>query len=184
MSTYSYSDLVTLNRNAGFSDAGAATMAAIMLAESGGQSNAVGDGGTSVGLAQIHLPAHPGVTSAQASDPATAAKLAFSISNGGTNFSPWSQFTNGTYKNFLGGGTSASTTASHTGATGSSIAPAWGTFGKWALGTGVVAAVLLAGAENPKTHHLAVLFAGLVATTAAFKWGPVAWSELTMVIQP
>lgn len=37
--------------------------------ESGWNSDAVGDSGRSFGLAQIHLPAHPHITSAQAKDP-------------------------------------------------------------------------------------------------------------------
>jgi hypothetical protein len=37
--------------------------------ESGFDSNAVGDHGTSFGVAQIHLPAHPDVTEAEALDP-------------------------------------------------------------------------------------------------------------------
>lgn len=37
--------------------------------ESGFNSKAIGDGGTSYGLVQIHLPAHPHVTKEQATDP-------------------------------------------------------------------------------------------------------------------
>lgn len=47
----------------------AALMQRIVACESGGDPNAVGDGGQSYGLVQIHLPAHPQITKAEASDP-------------------------------------------------------------------------------------------------------------------
>lgn len=47
-------------------------LALIMQAESGWNSRAVGDRGTSFGLAQIHLPAHPGITREAAFNPAFA----------------------------------------------------------------------------------------------------------------
>lgn len=43
--------------------------------ESGWNPGAVGDGGTSFGIFQIHLPAHPNVTAEQAKDPAFAARF-------------------------------------------------------------------------------------------------------------
>lgn len=43
-------------------------MAKVIYCESGNNPNAVGDNGTSFGLSQIHLPAHPHVTVEQAKD--------------------------------------------------------------------------------------------------------------------
>lgn len=92
---------------AGFTGPALDTATAIALAESGGNPGAIGDQGTSYGLWQIHLPAHPGVSVGQATDPASAAKLAYSISSGGSNFGPWSTYTNGAYKAQLSGVTTA-----------------------------------------------------------------------------
>jgi len=50
-------------------DVSSSTMTAVIKCESSFNPNAIGDGGTSFGLAQIHLPAHPLVTREQANDP-------------------------------------------------------------------------------------------------------------------
>lgn len=44
-------------------------MAQVITCESGNNPDAVGDFGTSYGLSQIHLPAHPEITKAEALDP-------------------------------------------------------------------------------------------------------------------
>jgi len=80
-----------------------ATAAAIAMAESGGRTDAVGDQGTSFGLWQIHLPAHPDVSQGCAEDPQCAARAARAISNGWSNFHPWTTFQNGAYRQYLGG---------------------------------------------------------------------------------
>lgn len=46
-----------------------AEFAAVVECESQFQNDAVGDSGTSIGIAQIHLPAHPDITKEQARDP-------------------------------------------------------------------------------------------------------------------
>jgi Lysozyme like domain len=55
----------------------------------------------SFGPWQIHLPAHPDVTQSCAMDLTCSTAAAYKISNGGTNFNPWSTFTNGAYKTAL-----------------------------------------------------------------------------------
>lgn len=45
------------------------TIYAVIKCESTFNPNAIGDGGTSFGLSQIHLPAHPNITIEQAFDP-------------------------------------------------------------------------------------------------------------------
>jgi hypothetical protein len=60
--------------------------------ESGWRTDAVGDNGTSFGPFQIHLPAHPGVTQAEAEDPATAVHLmlpAYEAAVGRVSASTW-----------------------------------------------------------------------------------------------
>lgn len=55
----------------------------------------------SYGPWQIHLLAHPDVTKSCAMDLQCSTAAAYKISNGGTNYNPWSTFTNGAYKTAL-----------------------------------------------------------------------------------
>src|SRR5689334_6135894 len=60
-----------------------AIMESIIWCESGMNPDAIGDHGTSYGLSQIHLPAHPGITKEQALDPEFAINfMAKEISQG------------------------------------------------------------------------------------------------------
>lgn len=103
--------LYDLARKAGFAPDTAVTAAAIALAESGGRPNAIGDinnpvpGASSVGLWQINYqPAWNKVTYRDPTanlDPLHNAQSAFAISNGGTNFKPWTTFTKGIYLRFI-----------------------------------------------------------------------------------
>lgn len=99
---FTFPDLYQLALNAGFTGGSAQTAAAIALAESGGNPNAVNpnDPGGSFGLMQINEAAHPGLGQ-PALDPQTAFDTAYAISEGGTNFSPWTTFTSSAYKKFL-----------------------------------------------------------------------------------
>ena len=54
----------------------------------------------SCGLLQVFQPCHPGTESC-AIEPSCAFTLGYSISNGGTNFSPWSTFNNRCYQSNL-----------------------------------------------------------------------------------
>jgi len=99
---------------AGFRGSSLVTAVAIALAESGGNPAARGDvslqtskWGPSVGLWQIRslngVRRTGDVRDAFAlDDPQFNARSAFNISSGGTNFSPWSMYTNGGYKKYLG----------------------------------------------------------------------------------
>lgn len=100
--TLSFGELQQLLQTAGMDSANAAIGAAIALAESGGRTDAVGDNGSSFGLWQIHLPAHPDVTQACALDPGCAASAVLRISSGGTDWHPWTTFQTGAYQAFLG----------------------------------------------------------------------------------
>lgn len=100
-------------RQAGFSGQALATMIAIVLAESGGDPDIRGDislqnatWGPSVGLAQVRsLKAETGTgrprDATRLTDPSFNLRSAFSISSGGTRFSPWTMFTNQRYRQFL-----------------------------------------------------------------------------------
>lgn len=77
------------------------------MAESGCNSDAVGDNypingllAPSCGLYQIRtLQGRP--TCEQLHDPAINIEWAYKISNGGSNWNPWSVFTNGKYLGFM-----------------------------------------------------------------------------------
>lgn len=83
--------------SAGLSGSAQITAVAIAGAESGYDPASVGDQGTSFGLWQIHLPAHPQYTAAQMVDPLANAAAMAEISSGGTNWHPWSTYNNGAY---------------------------------------------------------------------------------------
>jgi len=100
---------------AGFSGSALDTAEAVARAESGGNARAhnpnAGTGDNSYGLfqinmlgamgpqrrAQFHLSANEDLY-----DPEVNARVAYAMSNGGTNWSPWSTFKNGAYRAFLG----------------------------------------------------------------------------------
>lgn len=93
---------------AGFSGQGLVNITAIVEAESSGNPSAINrntNGSTDYGLAQINS-VH-GVSQAAMFDPAQNLAEAYKLSAGGTNFSPWTTFNTGAYKNFLSDATGA-----------------------------------------------------------------------------
>ncbi len=92
---HSGEQLAVLAASVGFPDPRLA--AAIALAESGGDDQAVGDQGTSFGLWQIHIPAHPEYQPAALLVPEDNARAALAISRYGVNWSPWSTYRSGAY---------------------------------------------------------------------------------------
>jgi cell wall-associated NlpC family hydrolase len=91
MPRYSAEQIYGFARRAGFSPDESATMTAIALAESGGNSKAHNPHGEdSRGLWQINGKAHPSfLTKYNLYDPVDNAKAAFEISHGGNDVSPW-----------------------------------------------------------------------------------------------
>lgn len=92
--------------NAGIVSQGALAISiAIAMAESGGKVNAThknADGSIDYGLWQINNKAHPNYNTNQLITIASYnASAMFAISNGGTNWGPWTTFTDGMYKQFL-----------------------------------------------------------------------------------
>lgn len=94
-------------RGGGFTGTDAFVMTAIVMAESGGDTDAVNPGGTGVGLFQINPKAHGQDWNLRGKDPAASAAFAYSLyqGRGGTTsahkFDDWEAFTNGAYKSKL-----------------------------------------------------------------------------------
>ena len=90
----SAAQIASFASGAGFTGDDLTTAVAIAIAESGGDPNAVGDGGTSIGLWQIHYTVHPEFDETKLTDPAYNAGAAFSIySARNRNFGAWSTYT-------------------------------------------------------------------------------------------
>jgi len=124
MAKRSVAEIYSAARNAGLSVANAVLSTAVALAESKGDDRAVGDvslqtskWGPSVGVWQIRtLKAETGTGSdrdiqALQGNLARQAQAMKNISNGGTNFTPWTMYNNGTYRNYIGQAASASSGA-------------------------------------------------------------------------
>jgi hypothetical protein len=114
MATLTPSQIYTLLLQGGFDPQEARIMTAIAQAESARNPGAVGDvaiqtgtWGPSVGLFQIRtLKAETGTGSDRdiqrlMNNPAEQVKAALNISGGGSNYRPWSTYTNGSYRKFL-----------------------------------------------------------------------------------
>lgn len=108
-------DLMDLLRQAGFRGGGLKMAYAIAMAESAGNAKAhngnSGTGDNSYGLFQINMlgsmgPARRkqyGLSSNEdLFDPLTNAKIAFKMSNGGKNWTPWSTYNRGDYMKYYG----------------------------------------------------------------------------------
>jgi hypothetical protein len=133
VATRTASDIYATLLAAGFTPGAATTMTAIALAESGGNPAALGDQGLqtatwgpSYGLFQVRtLKAETGKGTdrdirALAGSDLRQAQAAYAISSGGTNFSPWSVWKSGSYRDFLGqakaaAGSSSSSSSSSSG---------------------------------------------------------------------
>ena len=103
-------DVVRLALQVGIPDAQLTTCVAIAWAESGLRTDALGHNGPTAGcpngsrdrgLWQINDCYHPTVSDAQAFDPLGNAQAMYAISSHGTNWNPWSTFTNGAYQQFI-----------------------------------------------------------------------------------
>jgi Lysozyme like domain len=112
----SFTQLVTLAQNAGFSGSDALIAAAIALAESGGDPAATGDWtlngkivpkntpgayATSYGLWQIHWTVHPEFDQRQLFDPQYNANAAFLLWQRRGDFTDWTTYTNDKYLAYL-----------------------------------------------------------------------------------
>ena len=123
------------------------TACAVCTAESGANPNAIGDGGTSYGLFQIHAPAHPDFDLSRWSDPNYNAQYAANL-QASSGWGPWSTFNSGAYRQYLGacGGSASAIFPPDLGTTvGSSVA---GVAPRMLVLLGVGAVALLVGAES------------------------------------
>lgn len=116
---YSFDQLRQLAINSGFQGPAADRAAAIALAESSGDPTQINkaDPGGSYGLMQINQASHPG-TASRALMPQGSFDLAYQISKGGRDFSPWTTYRRGVYAKYLPEGSSAEVSS------GSAPAPA------------------------------------------------------------
>jgi hypothetical protein len=85
--------IAAVAKAAGFSGQALVTAVAVAIAESSGRTQVVNYLGC-VGLWQIYQKMHPKWSTAQLKDPAINAQAAFSISNGGKNWGPWTTYPN------------------------------------------------------------------------------------------
>lgn len=101
--TESYSELVSLAQNAGFSASDAGIAAAVALAESSGNPNATHtntDGSTDLGLWQINNHAWPELAAGSWSDPQTNADDAFYVYQR-QGWDAWTTYKTGAYVKYM-----------------------------------------------------------------------------------
>jgi len=109
-------NLVKILRDAGFTGDALKTAYAVAMGESGGNARAFNGnrttGDKSYGLFQINMLGALGPSRLKQFglsseddlyDPATNARVAYHMSQGGKNWQPWSAYKNGSYKKYLGG---------------------------------------------------------------------------------
>jgi len=107
-------DIRKILHQAGFRGQNLETAYGVVMAESGGDAHALADDSDdlSYGLFQINMLGQMGPdrraqygldSNSDLWDPLTNAKVAFKLSQGGTNFSPWTTYTSGDYKANMGG---------------------------------------------------------------------------------
>lgn len=174
MTVYTYAQVEGLWLNAGGPAAAAPLAAAIAMAESGGNSDAVSTqlNGTctNAGLWQLATPCGggSGYTVAQLQDPATNAAVAVTVSQQGANWSTWETFVNGAYKAFESSSTTPDTTglpASTT--TAATLTAATSTAGTCALTLPLAGCVFEKSALRGLIGGLCLAGAGIVGLAAA-----------------
>lgn len=120
MANLTDAQIATVAYNAGFRQNGLVMSIAICLAESGGNPDAKNTAGNSPpstdrGLWQINSYWHKEVSDSCAFSPPCAAGQAYNISSKGTNWTPWSTYGNGAYKQFMQRATAAAQKAGPSG---------------------------------------------------------------------
>ena len=124
--------LIELLKKAGFKGQALNIAYAVCMGESSGNARALNDnprtGDLSYGLFQINMMGDMGPDRRAAYglssnddlfDPLVNAKIAYKMSNGGRNWGPWGAYTNGSYRDYLGGSQGATVTNYSTSAAGS-----------------------------------------------------------------
>ena len=104
--TYSIAALQSLAASVGFPPQAVPIAAAVAMAESQGNPsasciNCLGVTERSFGLWQINTLAHPQYNETSLLQPVYNAQAALAVSSNGTNWTPWSTYTSGKYKQYL-----------------------------------------------------------------------------------
>lgn len=165
-------------RQAGFDPASAVIMVAIAMGESGLRTDAVGDTGLetnywgpSVGLTQVRTVKSETGTGktrdiSRLTDPLQNMISAYEISHGGKDFSPWTVYNTGAYRQFMG---QASAARSGYSATNTGVAVQQVGLTDWLTGGGFAASLRQLGL----TLLIVAGGAGLVAAGTYRMWSPV-----------
>lgn len=156
MAFYTLDQLLGFAQQAGFQGSSAQTIAGIAYAESSGNDQAINysDPGGSYGLTQINGAAHGPTAANTLGNPLEAFQQAFQISNGGTNFTPWSTYNSGAYLPY----------ASQLGLSGSSSSsPLGGILGgtSGGSGSGGLAGTTATGQTTQSQSPLSAIFASI-----------------------
>ena len=101
MARLSMTDVGRHAKAAGFTGKDLTIAIAVAYAESQGNPDAIGDGGKSIGLMQIHLPSHPQYTKAQMLDPGANMRAAKQIQSSGRGWMNWTQYRLGIYALYM-----------------------------------------------------------------------------------
>ena len=106
MTQLSPEELAAVASEAGFKGSALTKIVAIMMAESSGNTTAGYTRYTegthnSIGIAQINANAHQQYNPEALTNPIYNAEASYQISNGGSNFTPWTTYLTGAYKKYL-----------------------------------------------------------------------------------
>jgi hypothetical protein len=100
--TLSLAELRQLAESVGFRDDAIHIAAAVAMAESGGDTQAIGKvNHDDRGLWQINVHFHPEFDPSLLFDPIFNARAAFRVSKGGTDFTPWVTFNKGLHQRYM-----------------------------------------------------------------------------------
>lgn len=184
--------LIDILRQAGFKGEGLRIAYAVAMAESGGRANAhnpnAKTGDNSYGLFQINMlggmgperRARYGLSSNEdLFDPLTNARVAYAMSNGGKNWSPWTTYKTGAYKSYYGGSMGASVTGGSASST-YSVGTTTASIDKYTLMEeyGLTAAMINSNSEIKKLFNQAVA-GGWDATLFTAKLKNTKWWKTT-----
>lgn len=114
--SYTYTQLVAIAQQNGFTGLSANIIAAIALAESSGDPQASfvnADGSTDRGILQINSFSHAEVPDSCAYDVSCSLQQAYRISNYGNTFTQWVTFNTGAYQQYMNGNKGTSSEAAN-----------------------------------------------------------------------
>lgn len=98
--TLSTRQITAVARRAGFRGRNLRVAVGVAVAESSGRTGAVGDGGQSIGLWQIHMPSHPRYPRRRLMKPCANARAAKRIATRGRGWRNWTTYRTGAYRRY------------------------------------------------------------------------------------